>query len=105
MVLDCAGGEALAGCWSAVKDGGVLLSVADSPDRVKPDWVTKKLVKSTWFLVEPRGSDLAHISDIVDRGLARPWVDSVVDFDEFQTAFEKVQQGRTKGKVVIRVAD
>ncbi|KND91267.1 Reticulon-4-interacting protein 1, mitochondrial [Tolypocladium ophioglossoides CBS 100239] len=105
MVLDCVGGDTLAGCWAAVKEGGVLLSVSDSPDRVKPKATTKRLVKSTWFLVEPRGRDLAEITKIVDGGRARPWVDSVVEFEHFDKAFQKVQGRRTKGKVVIKVAD
>ncbi|POR38980.1 Reticulon-4-interacting protein 1, mitochondrial [Tolypocladium paradoxum] len=105
MVLDCVGGDTLTGCWSAVKEGGVLLSVSDSPDRVKPEAATKQLAKGTWFLVEPRGRDLVEIARIVDGCLAKPWVDSVVEFEDFDKAFHKVQEGQTKGKVVIKVAD
>lgn len=105
MVLDCVGGDTLTGCWSAIKEGGVLLSVSDSPDKAKPEGTTKQLAKATWFLVEPRERDLAEVTKIVVRGLAKPWVDSVVGFEDFDKAFQKVQGRRTKGKVVITVAD
>ncbi|KJZ74928.1 hypothetical protein HIM_05659 [Hirsutella minnesotensis 3608] len=105
MVLDCVGGETLRGCWSAVKNGGVLLSVSESPDEARPESTTKKLTKSAWFLVKPRGSDLARITEILDHGLVKPWVDSVFAFDDFEAAFQRVQQRNSKGKVVIKVAD
>lgn len=66
---------------------------------------TSKPAKSAWFLIEPRGSDLGCISSVVDAGFARPLVDSVVDFEHFEDAFRRVQEGHPKGKVVIRVAD
>ena len=104
MALDCVGGNSLAACWTAVRDGGVLLSVSDSPDRVKPaSLLSKKLSKATWFLVEPRGSDLAEITKIVDAGLGKPWIDSVVEFEDFQKAFDKVETRHANGKVVIKV--
>lgn len=58
-----------------------------------------------WFLVEPRGADLANISKLVDDRGWRPMIDSVVPFDEFQAAFDKVDGGRASGKVVITVSE
>lgn len=104
MALDCVGGDSLAGCWLAVREGGVLLSVSDSPDRVRPASVaSKQLAKASWFLVEPRGSDLAEITKIVDACMGKPWVDSAVEFEDFQNAFDKAETRHTKGKVVIKV--
>lgn len=104
MGLDCVGGDSLASCWTAIKEGGVLLSVSDSPDRVKPaSLASKKLAKATWFLVQPRGSDLAEITKIVDAGMGKPRIDSVVEFEDFQRAFDKVETRHANGKVVIKV--
>lgn len=104
MVLDCVGGDTLAECWVAVREGGVLLSVSNTPDRVKPaSEADIKLAKSTWFLVKPRGVDLGEITKIIEAGLAKPWIDSVVQFEDYQKAFEKVERRHAKGKVAIRV--
>ncbi|KAJ6028698.1 zinc-binding dehydrogenase domain-containing protein [Penicillium herquei] len=104
MALDCVGGDSLAGCWTAVREGGVLLSISDSPDRVRPASVaSKKLAKATWFLVQPRGSDLAEITKVVDAGMSKPRIDSAVEFEDFQKAFDKVETRHAKGKVVIKI--
>ncbi|KAH8123716.1 NAD(P)-binding protein [Trichoderma asperelloides] len=103
LVLDCVGGSSLAASWSAVKENGVLLSVAASPDELKPESVTKKLAKSTWFLMDCKGDDLKEIADFIDARGLKPQIDSVVDFEEFQAAYDKVEQKKAKGKVVIKV--
>ncbi|KGQ07865.1 Reticulon-4-interacting protein 1 [Beauveria bassiana D1-5] len=103
-ILDCVGGVTLGSCWHAVKDGGFLLSVASDPAQVKPEDVGKKLSASKWFLVEPKGSQLAQIATLMEQGKCVTKVDSAVDFDDFQTAFDKVEQKTAKGKVVIKVS-
>ncbi|EJP68031.1 alcohol dehydrogenase zinc-binding domain-containing protein [Beauveria bassiana ARSEF 2860] len=104
-ILDCVGGVTLGSCWHAVKDGGFLLSVASDPAQVKPEDVgEKKLSASKWFLVEPKGSQLAQIATLMEQGKCVTKVDSAVDFEDFQTAFDKVEQKTAKGKVVIKVS-
>jgi NADPH:quinone reductase-like Zn-dependent oxidoreductase len=105
LVFDCVGGATLSACWSVVKDGGVLLSVAGDPMEVQPNSTTKNLASAKWFLVEANGSHLAHISKLLGEGKCVTKVDSAVEFANFQTAFDKVEQKKAKGKVVIKVAD
>ncbi|KAL7792045.1 NAD(P)-binding protein [Trichoderma ceciliae] len=103
LVLDCLGGETLASCWRAVKENGVLLSVVGGPDEVKPESVKKNLAKSTWYLMDCKGDDLKEIADFIDARGLKPQIDSVVEFEEFQAAYDKVEQKRAKGKVVIKI--
>ncbi|KAM5353978.1 hypothetical protein ACJ41O_000628 [Fusarium nematophilum] len=103
LILDCVGGETTALCWKAVKQRGTFLSVAGQPEASKPEGETKSVARGEWFLVEPRGSDLTEISGLIEAGTMRPLVDSVYPLDKFDEAFERVQGGRTKGKVVIQV--
>ncbi|KAJ6442984.1 alcohol dehydrogenase zinc-binding domain-containing protein [Purpureocillium lavendulum] len=106
LVFDCVGGNSLASCWAAVKDGGVLLSVSDSPDRVRPESAAnKKPAVAKWFLVDPRGSDLSEITKIVDAGMGKPQIDSAVPFEDFQKAYQKVDGRKARGKVVIKVTE
>ncbi|KAL7924465.1 hypothetical protein ACQKWADRAFT_331405 [Trichoderma austrokoningii] len=103
LVLDCVGGSTLAACWSAVKENGILLSVVGNPDESKPDSITKHLAKSTWFLMDCKGDDLKEIADFIDERGLKPQIDSVVEFGDFQIAYDKVEQKKAKGKVVIKV--
>lgn len=103
-VLDCVGGATLAGCWHAVKEGGALLSVASDPGQNKPESITKSLAVAKWFLVEPKGSQLALAAKLMEEGKCVTKVDSAVEFEDFRVAFDKVEHKKAKGKVVIKVA-
>lgn len=103
IVIDNVGGATLTACWDAVKDGGVLLTIVGNPDASKPEGCSKTLAKAAWYLVEPSGADLASIAQLVDAGKCRPTVDSVYEFEDFAKAFDKVENGKPKGKVVIKI--
>ncbi|KAI9158982.1 NAD(P)-binding protein [Paramyrothecium foliicola] len=104
LVIDNVGGATLAACWDAMKDGGVLLSIVGNPEASKPESASgKTLAKAAWYLVEPSGADLSDISRLIDLGKCRPNIDSVYEFEDFAKAFEKVESGKPKGKVVVRI--
>ncbi|KAJ2982675.1 hypothetical protein NQ176_g1231 [Zarea fungicola] len=103
-ILDCVGGATLSSCWHAIKHGGVLLSVSVDPVPVKPEGLEKDLAAAKWFLVKPIGSQLEIIAKLLGEGKCTTRVDSEVDFDNFQAAFDKVEEKRANGKVVINVA-
>ncbi|KAJ2967966.1 hypothetical protein NQ176_g9411 [Zarea fungicola] len=105
-VFDCVGGKVLGTCWSAVEEGGVLISVTGDPGKEKPESTTKSMATAKWVLVEPNGSQLQSISDLITgKGRCVTKVDSILDFADFQTAFDKVEAKKANGKVVIKVAD
>ncbi|KOS22822.1 Reticulon-4-interacting protein 1 [Escovopsis weberi] len=104
MALDCIGGSSLEGCWSAVRDGGVIVSAAETPDSRRPEAARdKKMERSAWFLMEPSGADLEDVARVFEAGKAAPWIDSVFEFEQFAEAYERVKSGKSKGKVVIKV--
>jgi NADPH:quinone reductase-like Zn-dependent oxidoreductase len=105
LVVDVVGGKTLAGCWMAVREGGYLISANTPPDMLKPDALEKKLTKSLFFIVEPLGSNLAEIGELVYAGKVAPVVDSVWPLDQFAQAFEKLESGHAKGKIVITIRD
>ncbi|KAK4212018.1 Reticulon-4-interacting protein 1, mitochondrial [Rhypophila decipiens] len=105
LVIDMIGGASLKGCWYAVKKGGVLVSVNTPPDMVKPEGLEKEVAKSLFFIVEPSGRNLAEIGELIEAGKVRPVVDSVWEFEEFEKAFERLESGHAKGKIIIKVSD
>lgn len=104
--FDCVGGKTLGTCWSAVREGGVLLSITSDPEKEKPNSSTKTLEIAKWMLVAPNGQHLQLISEfIAKQGKCVTKVDSILDFADFQQAFDKLEARKANGKVVIRVAD
>ncbi|KAG6982903.1 putative zinc-binding oxidoreductase [Fusarium oxysporum f. sp. conglutinans] len=85
-----------------VREGGTLVSVCAVPEQNRPEDV-KKEANTVFFVIDPVGKDLDHITKLLEAGDIKPHIDSVVGLDEFEEAWEKVESGRTKGKVVVMV--
>ncbi len=105
VVIDSLGGKTLEDAWFAVKDGGVLISVFEPPEGRRPEGLKDKVVKNDFFIMKPNGEQLAEVSKLLDEGKCRPVVDSVWDFEEYKKAFERLDGGHARGKVVIKVAE
>jgi NADPH:quinone reductase-like Zn-dependent oxidoreductase len=99
LVIDCIGGKALEDAWWVVKEGGILLSIFQPSEEKKPVGAPAN-VRNFFFVMTTSGEQLRKISPLVDEGM-RPALDSAVPFDQYQSAFDKLASGCTKGKIVL----
>jgi NADPH:quinone reductase-like Zn-dependent oxidoreductase len=104
-VFDCAGGRPLEDAWRVVKEGGTVISVAEPPEGKRPKEGLREGVNAVWFIVEPDGKMLESVTKGIDKGEYVPVVDSVWSLKEYEKAFEIVQNGHPKGKVVLKVKE
>ncbi|KAJ3511673.1 hypothetical protein NM208_g15405 [Fusarium decemcellulare] len=104
LVFDCIGGSSLTQSWYAVREGGSLISVCAVPEENRPKDV-KTEAHSLWFVITPLAKDLRIISELLDAGKLKPTIDSIVPFDQFAEAWDKVESGRARGKVIVHVSD
>lgn len=102
FIFDCIGGQSLAESWHAVREGGTIVSVCNVPEENRPTDVKTK-VESLWFVITPLGKDLDIITGCLEAGKLKPNIDSVVEFGDFAEAWDKVESGRARGKVVVEV--
>jgi NADPH:quinone reductase-like Zn-dependent oxidoreductase len=101
VVIDCVGKGSLKDAWWCVKDGGVLMSIYQPPEQMKPaDW-TGSDVKNLFFIMEPNGPQLQKITDLINRGKFQVNLDSVWALEEYEEAVKRLESGRTRGKVVL----
>lgn len=105
VVIDCVGGRTLQDCWACVKDGGLLISIFQPPEEMKPVDLAAKDVKSLFFIMEPNGEQLSKITALLEMGKCRPVIDSVWKLEDFEKAYARVDGGHAKGKVVLRIKD
>ncbi|KXX82647.1 Reticulon-4-interacting protein 1, mitochondrial [Madurella mycetomatis] len=105
LIIEMVGGKTLTGCWAAVRDGGSMICINTPPDVGKPAGLNKTLSKGLFFIVEPLGSNLARIGELIEVGRLRPTIDSVWEFADFEKAFERLDSGHAKGKIIIKVSD
>jgi len=105
IVIDCIGKKSLEESWWAVKDGGVLISIYQPPEQMKPAGLPAKSVKNLFFVMEPVGEQMKKITKLLDEGRAKPVMDSVFAFEDYEKAFQRLDSGHARGKVVIKVAE
>jgi alcohol dehydrogenase len=60
--------------------------------------------RATIILVKPRGDDLATLALLADQGELRPVIEHVYPLEDARQAHEQSQTGRTRGKIVLRIA-
>jgi NADPH:quinone reductase-like Zn-dependent oxidoreductase len=63
----------------------------------------KRDVAYSFLFVHPDGRQLAEIGTLLDAGRIRPVIDKVFPFEQAKEALAYLEQGRAKGKVVVKV--
>ena len=101
VVMDCIGGKSLEDAWWCVRDGGVVISICQPPDDKRPTELELPGVKSVFFIMQPSGPDLEQITTLVNEGKCRPLVDSVWPLEQFRHAFQRLDAGHARGKVIL----
>lgn len=102
IVLDSLGGKTLEECWYCVRDGGLLISIVQPTGETKPPGFSRE-VKDLFFIMRPDGQQLAEIAKLLEKSECQPILDSVWELEEYEKAFQKLDEGHARGKIVIRV--
>lgn len=103
VVLDCIGGQTLTEAWKLVKKNGIVISVAEPPDPKRPESGVAEGVKGVWFIVEADRGQLGRITELIEQGKCKCQVDRVYELEEWREAFERLEEGHARGKVVLRM--
>jgi NADPH:quinone reductase-like Zn-dependent oxidoreductase len=103
LIVDLLGKQTLTDAWTAVKDGGILLSINSPPESLKPKENLPKDVHTDFFIMEAKGWQLNDVAYLLENNQAKAIVDSVYKLEEFKEAFAKVEGGHARGKVIIKV--
>jgi NADPH:quinone reductase-like Zn-dependent oxidoreductase len=102
VVLDAVGGEVGLGALPALRDGGVLVTVSGSsvPGLVE---AAAGRVRVAGILVEPDRVGMQALAALAAEGKLRPQVERTFPLEEAGAAHALGEQGRTRGKLVLRV--
>lgn len=100
LAVDCIGRKSLEDVWWAVKEGGTLISIFQPPAGVKPTGVEKN-IKDLFFIMDSSGEQLRKMTELIETGFGTPALDSTFPVDRFQEAFNRLESGKTRGKVVL----
>jgi NADPH:quinone reductase-like Zn-dependent oxidoreductase len=97
LVLDLVGGDTFRRSFSAIKEGGKVVTVAASSESTDDP-----KAKAAFFIVEPSQPQLTELARLLDAGILRPIVSEVVPLATAVEAF-LVPKKTAPGKIVLRV--
>ena len=124
VVLNSQDAKTLEKSLRVLKAGGKLISISGPPDpefaeETKSPWFVKLVVRLlssgirrrarrrnvgfSFLFMRANGSQLREITRLIESGVIRPVVDRVFPFESTNDAMAYVEQGRAKGKVVVKV--
>lgn len=124
VVINSLGADELEKSLSILKPGGQLISISGPPTPAfaqaqKLPWVVglvmrllssgirrkarNKKVSYAFVFMRASGAQLDKITALVESGIIKPVIDRTFTFDSTADALSYVEQGRSKGKVVIKV--
>ncbi|MFF1378063.1 NADP-dependent oxidoreductase [Streptomyces sp. NPDC058308] len=103
VVLDGVGGAYGARSLEVIRPGGHLVTLPDPGGLPDPVRAAELGVHAGWTVVEPDRLGLLEIARLVDEGKLRVEIDTVLPLEEAAKAHAQGEQGRTQGKIVLRV--
>ena len=124
VVLNSLGEDELEKSLTILKPGGQLISISGPPtpqfaQQQKLSWVLglvmrilssgirrkarKKEVSYAFVFMRADGSQLGEITELIESGIIKPVIDTTFPFESTAEALSYVEQGRSKGKVVIKL--
>jgi NADPH:quinone reductase-like Zn-dependent oxidoreductase len=124
VVLDSLGGETLEKSLRVLKPGGKVIGIGGPPDpdfgrEIGSPWIVRQVMRAlssrirrrakrlnvsySFLFMKASGEQLHEIGALIDAGIIRPVVDRVFPFEETKSALTYVEQGRARGKIVVKV--
>ena len=99
-VFDTAGGEAYQKSFQVVKEGGIIVSMVEQPNK---ELMMKHKVTAKAQFTQPNADQLAKLASLVDNGIIKPRIDKSFSMEQAKDAFAYQQTGSPQGKVVIAI--
>ena len=100
-VLDLVGGETATRSFAVVKKGGVLVSTVGAANA---DLAARAGIRGVNMVSKGNAADLSEIAGLVERGDVKPRMGEVFRLEQAREAQDASQQGRGKGKILLKVA-
>lgn len=99
-VFDTVGGETQEKSFKVLKEGGILVSMVGQPnlELAKP-----KDIKAIGQATDITPERLSRLIELIESQKVKPQVDKVFGLDEAKSAFERLEKGHPRGKVVFKI--
>lgn len=105
LVLDTIGGEAIQRSLEIIRPFGRLISIVDiaTPQSLLEAWGKNLTIH---FVFSPQyRAKLEALTKLIERHQLRPVIDSVLSWDQVVLAHQRLEQGGTRGKIVLKFTE
>jgi NADPH:quinone reductase-like Zn-dependent oxidoreductase len=103
IVLETLGGLNYPKSILATRDGGAVPCIVNAPDADSLTLASQRKIKTDFFLLEGKPSDLKEIAALVDGGQIKPNVTKTITLNDVAMGHNQIASGHTRGKWVIDV--
>ena len=104
VIFDVQGNKSFNDVENCLTSNGIYITtqpnIYNSIDIAK-SFLSKK--KSKIVICKSKTSDLSHIRIWVEEGKIKPVIEKVYEFDQYREAYEHLESGRVKGKLLLRI--
>lgn len=108
LILDAVGKRTYSSCKSSLTSTGIYISEHPlKPVAQIPQWIFSQMTRDPHFkthLTEGNTDDMQFLSNLLEEGKLRPVIDRCYPMAQIVDAHQHVENGHTKGKVVVEVA-
>ncbi len=101
VAFDTVGGDTTASLLLAVREGGMLVTIAGGPPE---DAARERGVRAQLLVMRPDSEQLARIAELVAGGDVRLEIAETMPLGEVERAHELSESGHVRGKLVLTVA-
>jgi NADPH:quinone reductase-like Zn-dependent oxidoreductase len=99
-VFDLIGGETYTRSFDVLKKGGVIVSMAEQPNK---ELMEKYGVQAVNQFTQPTRERLEKLTGLLEQGAVKVHIDKIFSLDEASEALSYMETGHPKGKIVLRV--
>ncbi|MCK6263381.1 NADP-dependent oxidoreductase [Vibrio sp. ZSDE26] len=102
IVIDTMGGDVQQQSWGLLKPDGILVSVVDQPDE---EVAKAHYARGAFVFIDPSSRILRELNSLVENDELTPLIEHHFTLETVVEAHLQSQSGRTRGKIVIDVAE
>lgn len=104
FVLETIGYDNFKKSVSVLRKNGTIINLPSGLTEDDEMEVNRKSLNACFFMaVYSSGKDMKIIADLLEKGIIKPHIHKVYDFNQIQEAHLQVETGTTKGKVVVKI--
>ena len=101
VAFDTVGGDTTASLLAAVREGGILVTIAGAPPE---EAARERGVRADLLVTSPKSEQLAQIAELVADGDVRVEIAEAIPLADVKRAHELSESGHVRGKLVLTVA-